>query len=171
MNKNLKSFIHEIYALKSMHRYNNKPKIAVENVAEHMYFTSVITMKLNEFYKFDLLKALQMALIHDLGEIYVGDMTHDVKNKYPKLKEILFTAESSAIKEKFGEHYVELFKEFEVEQKTPEALVVEMADVLSVIQYCHQELLLGNKGYMQTVYDYSVKRLKTIEKKLKVNKK
>ena len=48
-----------------------------ETVAEHVYGAALLTLVLAHAVSSDLdiNRALQMALIHDLGEIYVGDLT------------------------------------------------------------------------------------------------
>jgi 5'-deoxynucleotidase YfbR-like HD superfamily hydrolase len=152
------AFLEETYVLKALIRYNNKFKVIHESVAEHMYFVSLITLKLSEFYEFDIQRALTMAVIHDLPEIYISDITRDVKNRHPELMEILSKAERDAMV-RFGQNFSELFNEFENES-SPESLVVSLADALSVKQYTEAEMKLGNKGYMLEVNGSVRKRLK-----------
>jgi 5'-deoxynucleotidase YfbR-like HD superfamily hydrolase len=45
----------------------------------------------------DDLVAIKAAVLHDMGEAAVGDMSHKVKKKYPELREILHQAEVEAL--------------------------------------------------------------------------
>ena len=86
----LSDFVDSIYTLKALTRYNNKFKIINESVAEHSFFVAVLVLKMYDDYNFNLKTALKMALIHDIPELHLSDVTHDVKKNFPKLaKEVL----------------------------------------------------------------------------------
>jgi 5'-deoxynucleotidase YfbR-like HD superfamily hydrolase len=89
----LSDFVDKIYTLKALTRYNNKFKIISESVAEHSFFVAVMTLKLHDDYNFNLEKALKMALIHDIPELHLSDVTHDVKRNFPQLAEEVTKAE------------------------------------------------------------------------------
>ena len=131
MSVSLSDFVDNIYTLKALTRYNNKFKIISESVAEHSYFVAVLTLKLHDDYEFNLEKALKMALVHDIPELHLSDVTHDVKRNFPKLAEEVTKAEA-----------------------------VKLADNLSCVQYAHAEIELGNKGYMKEVATNAGKRVK-----------
>jgi hypothetical protein len=61
----------------------------------------------------------------------------------------------------FGQNFSELFTEFE-RGKSIEAMVVVLADGLSVKQYTEAEMKLGNKGYMLDVNGAIRRRLKDL---------
>lgn len=55
----------------------------VESVADHSYRIAALTLALkNNGGKFDQRRCLEMALIHDVGEGLVGDITPHCKIKY-----------------------------------------------------------------------------------------
>ena len=124
----LSDFVDDVYILKALTRYNNKFKIISESVAEHSYFVAVLTLKLHDDYEFDLEKALKMSLIHDIPELHLSDVTHDVKRNFPKLADEVVKAEYVIMKERYPQWY-STFKHFE-DQDSPEALAVKMADNL-----------------------------------------
>ena len=106
-----------------------------------------------------------MALIHDIPELHLSDVTHDVKRNFPKLAQEVTNAEYVIMKQKYPQWFTE-FKKFE-DQESVEALVVKMADNLSCVQYATAEMLLGNKGYMKEVAENAAKRVMQCERKLK----
>lgn len=157
--------VHSIYTLRDLNRYNNTLHIKEESVAEHLAFVTLIVLELHKHYKFDLQRAMVMAITHDLSEIYVTDVPHNVKAAYPKIGEEIKKAEHQVFREKFGSFIAEHFEELE-EQKTVEAHIVHFADVLSCIQYSQSEIKLGNEGYMVKVNQESHDRAEYMSDKL-----
>lgn len=72
------AFMDEIEKLKTIKRQNlTLDQGRAENSAEHSWNLAVMAMVLNEYSvadRLDLLKVLKMLLIHDLVEIYAGDV-------------------------------------------------------------------------------------------------
>jgi 5'-deoxynucleotidase YfbR-like HD superfamily hydrolase len=161
----LSDFVDKIYTLKALTRYNNKFKIINESVAEHTFFVAVLVLKMHDDYKFNLERALKMALVHDIPELHLSDVTHDVKRNFPNLAKEVTKAEYTIMKKKYPKWYSE-FKEFE-DQNSVEAIIVKMADNLSCVQYATAEMELGNKGYMKDVAKSAATRVMQCEKKLK----
>ena len=161
----LSDFVDNIYTLKALTRYNNKFKIISESVAEHSFFVAVLVLKMHDDYKFNLEKALKMGLIHDIPELHLSDVTHDVKRNFPQLAKEVTKAEFVIMRNKYPNWY-STFKSFE-DQDSVEALVVKMADNLSCVQYASAEMDLGNKGYMKDVAQSAGKRVMECERKLK----
>lgn len=150
VNKDLDKFLEETYKLKRMIRYNNTPRVIDESVAEHSYFVALIVYRLYEDYDFDLHIALQMALFHDLPEIFLSDVPNNTKAMFPKLKEIMESYEFDAIN-MLDPSMTGFIRDY-AEQKTLESMIVRAADMLSIIQYTSQEAELGN-AYMGRIRD------------------
>ena len=165
MNGKFKKFTDKIYTLKALTRYNNKFKIISESVAEHSFFVAIFVLKLHEEYKFNLETALAMGLIHDIPELHLSDITHDVKRNFPKIKDAVLDAEYVVMNTIYPKWF-SLFCQLEDDSDSVESLIVKLADNLSCVQYANAELGLGNSGYMKEVYNDSSKRVKKIEKKL-----
>ena len=68
-------FIKEIEKLKSVTRFNRTLDGRFENSAEHSWQGAIASIVLQDYYpeKLNMEKVISMLLIHDLGEIYVGD--------------------------------------------------------------------------------------------------
>jgi len=105
-----------------------------ESVAEHTFGVAVTAMLLADahFPTLDKLKILQMALIHDFGEVYVGDIIPG-DQVTPEEKH---TLEKRAINQIFnglpgGEDYFNLWLEFE-NDTSPEARFIRQIDKLEM---------------------------------------
>lgn len=138
------SIMDHLYKLKFIHRYTSNFRIHTENVAEHSYYVSCLVMDLTKCYKFNLQKALQMAIVHDWPEIWITDVSHKVKRLYPEVKQALKKAEATAIADKLPD-YSDLFNELE-EGKSVEALIVHLADAMQCMLYINNEINLGNSN-------------------------
>mgnify|MGYP003131752567 CR=1 FL=1 len=142
----------ELYKLGDLVRFNNTPTIHKETVAEHSYFVVAFTKILCDEFKLskeDKTTAIEMAIVHDIPEILVSDIPHNVKKAFKPIKKAIQDCEFIAAKELLTEHEQRLFKEFE-EQKTKISLIVKLADILSVICYSSREANLGNE-YMRKI--------------------
>lgn len=156
--------LENIYKLKNITRYNNKAKLHNESVAEHSFFVSLITLHLCEEYKLNdsqTLKCLIKAILHDMPEIDLNDITHDVKIKL-KLHPILKVFEDEYYKKNYAKH-AKLF----IEQDEIIDNIVELADGLSVLQFVEHELSLGNQlSDWQEILNEINKRIAIISNKL-----
>lgn len=130
------------YRLKSLTRYNDRTKVCNEDVAQHSFYVSLFCLKIMEVLdlsdemKFNI---LTKAILHDAPEIETGDISYTMKQKNPKLKTILAETEEKFYKEHFESHLPILKNGNAFEDS-----VVKLADVLSVKQYCINEISLGN---------------------------
>jgi 5'-deoxynucleotidase YfbR-like HD superfamily hydrolase len=100
-----------------------------------------------------------MALLHDLGESVIGDLTPYDKVNFDKKQEM----ELNAFKQIFadfdnGKHYVDLFKEFK-EGKTDEAKFVKKIDA---IEMAFQAKIYGEQydKNLQEFIDYTFSAVK-----------
>ena len=106
-----------------------------------------------------------MGLIHDIPELHLSDITHDVKRNFPQIESAVLDAEH-VVMDTIYPKWAALFYQLEDDQDSVESLIVKLADNLSCVQYANAELGLGNSGYMKDVYNDSSERVKKIEKKL-----
>lgn len=167
LDESLTEFYNEYYVLSYITRYSNVIRIKNESVAEHSFFVALLVLKLYDDYDFDLSKALSMALVHDILEADVNDITHYTKKKYPLIGLAVKKAEQEASEQLTG-----IVKEsFDYTQESSvESIVLHLADVTQCSQYAHHECQLGNTGYMQKVYQESVARTKELRKLLNPHK-
>ncbi|PEN61664.1 YfbR-like 5'-deoxynucleotidase [Bacillus wiedmannii] len=138
-----------ILGLGEIIRYNNRPKIKHENVAEHSFYVITTVLRVVKMYNLsDKIKnkALEFAAVHDLGECFLGDVPYDTKVNNPALTEVLEQAEVIALEQNMPE-FADAYKQFLKEEKegTVAYLVTKLADTVSVLQYSNRELELGNQ--------------------------
>ena len=81
----LESFFQKVLELKNIPRQGWKDKLDmdyVESVADHSYSPAMMSMVLSDLEDLDTEKIIKMALLHDLAESVVGDITPDrIKDK------------------------------------------------------------------------------------------
>jgi len=105
-----------------------------ESVAEHSFGVAVLALFLVEehFPELDADKVLRLALIHDLGEIYAGDLTPadgvDAAEKSARERHAVGKVLGKLPR---GARYVALWEEYE-EAATPEARFVREVDRLEM---------------------------------------
>lgn len=129
-------FIHAIEQLKKEMRHSYLSNGRQESVAEHSWRMAVMALVLKPEETVDVPKCIKMAIIHDLPEVFSGDVfALEPKNrigKYQREKEamqklcLMFKGKETA-----GEIY-NLWQEFE-ETKTPEARFVKLLDKFDVL--------------------------------------
>ena len=132
------------YRLTDLKRYNNQPRHKSESLAEHQYYCAIIIMLLRPILKINrnqYMSLLEYSLIHDIGELYTGDMPHNIKKDFPILKETLDIAE-----EKFLKQHGLFHIEQEVQHNAMLKTIFKLADTIQVIQYCKNEFTLGNNS-------------------------
>ena len=152
-------------------RYNNRIKCHTQTVAAPSYYVSYTMMRLLELVDLphDIkYKLLSYCLIHDAAEIHVGDMPHDVKAAYPKIKEMLEQFEddfyiqsglsdvANVIKDDYQKIKYNLFK---------------LCDLMDVFMYAKEEIYLGNQTLeMSNILSQAVEDCNTIVKALRFYK-
>ena len=154
----------DIYRLKFITRYSNRFRIHDESVAEHSLFVAAIVIKLHDEYDFDLGLALLAAISHDIAESDISDVTHDIKEKHPALKECLQVAELKEIM-KYPQLIRHGYNTFE-RAITVEGLIANLADVIQVMQYVRTEMSLGNSA-IEDIELGCIKRICFLKKQLK----
>lgn len=123
-----------------------------ETVAEHTFGNAMLCLLvLPQFPELDQLAVLKMALIHDVGEAYIGDFTPLDDIPVEKKKAM----EADALRKIFskldqGEELIALWQQYEA-QETPEAQLVKQIDRLEFAfqasVYEHQGKVDGSEFY------------------------
>ena len=76
MNKGDFAFFMQSYTLEHTKRYSMKPVVHQESVATHSFFVALGVLLLSSSYKFDIDKAVKIAICHDLTEMEISDVNH-----------------------------------------------------------------------------------------------
>ena len=141
-----KETLKELYKLDEIVRYNTHPKHKKETVASHSFYTALFTKMICDEIDATLstkLLAIEIALVHDIPEIIINDITFDAKELMPDIMPILELNEGRIIKKLFGEMYQHMYQP---EGKDKLALaIVRLADTLSVLQFLQYEESMGSK--------------------------
>lgn len=140
---------YNIYKLSNIIRYSQQSKIKNESVAEHSYYVCWFVNRICT--KYELcdnirLMAIEAAILHDIPEVITNDITYDVKRMIPEVRALLQPYEEEAIKEHSSQSHKVLFNPDSLEELIAKT-VVKHADILSVLQYCQNEEMLGNKSF------------------------
>jgi putative hydrolase of HD superfamily len=154
--KQLTNLFHEIGLLKKVQRtgWVLKGVKDVESVAEHTWRVAMLALVFAPQLNLDQLKLVKMALIHDLGEISIGDIKWESGKKVIGSQKQKHIDEREAIRKIFAdnssfEEYVELWEEFN-NQKTREAKIVKQLDKLEMVI---QALEYQGEGYPSEWFD------------------
>lgn len=117
------------------------------SIAEHSYEVSMYVLFivkelqpfLSSYNEFSRLRseALECALLHDIPEVFTGDVPLPVKREFPLLKDMLKGIEKSFMLEILPEFYVDYTEEC--------LLVVKAADTMAVFKEISEELLYNNR--------------------------
>jgi putative hydrolase of HD superfamily len=107
-----------------------------ESVADHSFRTTFITMVLADLQGLDSERAMRIALLHDLAEAEMGDLTPEQKRsmgqEYIKEERGAIGRILSRLPEDIAEDYHALWEEF-IRGSSPEAEIVAQADKLEMI--------------------------------------
>lgn len=142
-NKKLKSqldFLVEIDKMKNIFRRTVIiDKSRRENDAEHSWHFAMLAMILEEYssQKVDVTKAIKIALVHDLVEVYAGDtFAYDEKAKQDKRQRELEAADKifGMLPPEQGVYIRALWDEFEAKE-TPESKYANVCDRLQPLMH------------------------------------
>ena len=159
----MSNFYEELYKLKNVLRkgwqewkVDGGTPMRLESDAEHTCSMALLAMRIISKRKlqFDEAKVYKMILIHELGEIDVGDISPwdkiDLEEKYNLEK-----AAIDRIARSYGfDEALSLWVEFE-ENKTPEAQFVKMLDKLDTVAQCK---VYAEKAHKPEMYEEFYKR-------------
>jgi len=171
--KNLIKFIFEHHTrLSCIMRFNNTPRIASENVAEHSYYVAFLAMLIGDYLenrgiKLNKLRLLQMALLHDIEETVSGDILAPIKQgmfRKELEKENTKNITLLTVGLENGKIYSNLWHEV-ADEKTLEAKIIKLVDRMACIIYCIREIHLGNK-YFRAILECEATNILEYSKKI-----
>lgn len=137
--------IDQLYQLDNIVRYSTFTKHKSETVATHSFYVALFTMMLCEELELSnviKLKAMEVALVHDVPEILINDVTYTAKQVMPEIVPILEKHEQKFINHNFPNQEPAMYGFDDTSQIIQN--VVKLADVISVLQFSANEQALGN---------------------------
>jgi 5'-deoxynucleotidase YfbR-like HD superfamily hydrolase len=153
--------------LNNLVRYNTRHRTTVENVASHSFYVTLYSLIIADMLmakgqKLNVQQVLVRALIHDMEECVAGDVLKHVKDDedmnraYDKIANMSIDSVLSVLPEGLISM---LKKEWEnVKDDSIESWVVNIADNIGGIVYCHEQCTMGNK-YFEHIYQDYISRL------------
>lgn len=152
----------KLQRMSNMIRYNNEVHIHNENVAEHSFYVAVYAMEICDILEiYGELRGyiVEKALIHDIHEIELSDIPHNVKKNIDGFEDKCIEFEKD-----FNLCYFnDLMNDIRLsENSLLIESIVELADVISVKQYAQQELMFGNKKKFAPILDNANLRISMI---------
>lgn len=126
----------------------------IESVAEHTWRVAMLALVLAPELGLDQLKLVKMALIHDLGEVGIGDIKWESGKKVIGSQKKKHIDEEKVISQMFADNpnfqeYIQLWQEFN-HQQTREARIVKQLDKLEMVI---QALEYEKEGYPSEWFD------------------
>lgn len=136
----------------------NVPLERLESVSEHIFTMALVSLATIDKYqlKLDVEKVLKMILIHELGEIDVGDIAlptgNQIKEKYEgELKGV------KRICSVLGEQWMlDLWLEFEEKNSAEASFVYKMDKLQAVMQARFYGELTNNPALFKEFYDNAI---------------
>ena len=147
-------------------------KAELSDLAQHQYLVAMIAWQLamganRAGAKLNIEKVLELALVHDLGELFGGDIAMPYGHYNKKAKKLAKTFEEENLRylsRFFGReknYALKLFEEVK-KQKTDEGLVVKLADYMECSHY---------RSYMNAVdrqdQDLNMEKMRSFLKRVK----
>lgn len=122
------------------------PEARCESVAEHSFAVALLALFVSEdrFPDLDAAKVVKMALVHDLAEVFAGDITkHDgvTRDEKERLERESMTHLFTGVPG--GDRYVALWEEYEAQSSREASLVKQMDRLEMALQGCVYEHELG----------------------------
>jgi 5'-deoxynucleotidase YfbR-like HD superfamily hydrolase len=134
----------------------------LSNLAEHHYLVSFIAWQLAHYVKakgaeINIQRVMEFGMIHDLGELFGGDIAMPYAKANPKAREYAkaFEAENHKYLSKFfgdqSEYFQQLADEI-MDAKSDESIIAKLADYIEVTHY---------KKYMDKYRDSDVELVRS----------
>ncbi|CAF3234835.1 unnamed protein product [Rotaria sp. Silwood2] len=135
-----------------------------ESVADHMYRMAVMSLLLPTVSEQSKVRCMKLALVHDLAESVVGDLTEF--DGIPKSEKHRRESESMLYLTRLlpvnvGKEIFALFNEY-VDQKTNEANLVKDLDIFDMLVQAYEyEKIQGENGFLEEFFKSSVNKVQT----------
>lgn len=175
--------------MNALERFNGVPRIHKESVAQHSFwvslysniiFTAVIPMRSEweydqqVYYKDLKLSVMEHAMIHDVPEIFTGDVLFDLKYNSlngEQIRNHIEDYEDHMISEELNNGKVSqilwmLMKRYKQPTARLAKRFVKVADWLACLTYEYNELKLGNRYFENRIFDLSIGQLQAASQNL-----
>lgn len=161
--------------LRCIKRCNNFPTTHPEDVAQHSYYTALLTLTLSQEYnkavekhneqyhpldaenvkqKITVGNAVLKALFHDIEEAFTSDIPWNVKHHDSKIEQEMRRCVVAILNEEFTDT-LSYQKQLAIDAKEGlEGEMVQLADMLEGAWFCYEEILVGNNILQDLLVKY-----------------
>lgn len=146
--------------LAQVKRYHATPLHQNETVAEHSFYVAIIARTLCDVVDekgISILEVVEKALIHDIEEMFTGDIIQPFKYYDTNLKKLIDKINENMVQKSFeglpselADHFRLLWLDYHRKDKL-ENKIVKIADRLSLVAYCLEQIQLGN-SFMKPIF-------------------
>lgn len=141
-----------------------------ESVADHSFMLAILAYVYSKKLGLDTDKCVKMALLHDICEVYSGDIPDKVRDEdqpvpdseKKRIEEQGLKKMISLLPEDFASEIYYLWKEFE-KRETPEAKLVKDLDKLEMCMQAKEYAKRGNKEKFEEFFEDGNLNIKTPE--------
>ncbi len=158
------NYLEDIYILNNITRYSTAPTVHKETVAAHSFFVAAIVLYLADLYKFNVDRAVTMAVCHDMPEIELNDLPRGIAVKYPAIKKA-FEGVKNTVQKMFPYYIQRRLAEYEARHSV-ESKIVKLADAMQCVQKANYELLVADNEYMHDVLSGARATIRQLETEL-----
>jgi len=151
-----------------VHRWGTTLLAREKSVAEHSFFVARIARRICEILidrgaqvgNIDILRVVDMALMHDEAEAFSGDIVRPFKKLSAEFERKVEESAFALLRNEYGnipggEYFLNLCEEFE-RKETIEAQIVTVADNIAGYAESQEEMQLGNELFRKGQYTFSL---------------
>jgi 5'-deoxynucleotidase YfbR-like HD superfamily hydrolase len=146
--------------LNQINRFNIRFRSYNEKVSSHSYYVALYSLILSDFlidlgYEINIKKVVYSSILHDIEESISGDTIRPFKLQFKKEYDTLAKLSAKEVLDDLPTNLKDKYLDYwEKDEKCIEFLIVKIADDLSGLVYCHEQIKLGNKTFGPIYEDY-----------------
>tara|TARA_B000000460_G_C21431796_1_gene355518 strand:- start:283 stop:810 length:528 start_codon:yes stop_codon:yes gene_type:complete len=161
----IENFIEKVLELKNVPRQGWKEKLEMNNpesVADHSYSTTVMSMIFSDLAGLNNEKIIRMALLHDLAESIIGDITPNSTTKNEKIiKENLAMKQIlKNLPNKIAKRYFEIWNEYQKNSSEESKLLHDIDKLEMALQAKFYQNKGISKEKLETFFNTAMKEIK-----------
>ena len=161
----IENFIEKVLELKNVPRQGWKEKLEMNNpesVADHSYSTTVMSMIFSDLAGLNNEKIIRMALLHDLAESIIGDITPNSITKNEKIiKENLAMKQIlKNLPNKIAKRYFEIWNEYQKNSSEESKLLHDIDKLEMALQAKFYQNKGISKEKLETFFNTAMKEIK-----------
>ena len=165
INKMIEEFFQKVLELKNVPRQGWKEKLEMNNpesVADHSYSTTVMSMIFSDLAGLNNEKIIRMALLHDLAESIIGDITPNSITKNEKIikENIAMKQILKNLPNKIAKQYFEIWNEYQKNSSEESKLLHDIDKLEMALQAKFYQNKGISKEKLETFFNTAMKEIK-----------